>query len=198
MSGTSIQSEAIVPSAIVWKRNYNEDYYVGRMLIETLDQRTGNTGWYSLESDSDWEFGDIIVVSRDQAAHNILWLLAETAECSAIRAACSLDERVLPSRIEGLDDPMQRQLVALYWSRRADKYAQWGNSQGSTLEQKARKKVNRALYSVKKQTCEHCGSTYRPDLQVPSPADIRRLVEKVVDKYFCTLLLKAYEENRGN
>jgi hypothetical protein len=171
-------------------------YNVSVMLTQELEKRTGNQGWYQVRDDVTDRSGNplrdclALYAKRGTLAGSLrdkifntpaMHVLFDTTVCHYHEPDFDVFE--LPN----FDSSKRRGLKGLFWNLRAWFLKKIGSDK-SRIEDA---QIN-AEYALMEQShmrvCSHCGSTQKVVTQeaipLPSPIDIRNLVNQIVDEYF--------------
>ena len=164
------------------------------ILTEVLEQRTGSQGWFSVREDAYDLQGRRIdyykaLYGNNSRARQVWWSISRTPELEALYTAVSPNFNEPQFNGCDFDDQTKRALTALHWTKKAEQRERWDRSRA----QEARAKARQLLNGITEQKCS-CGHTHehseKPSVPLPTPADVRKLVEQAVDKHLVNNLLR--------
>lgn len=172
-------------------------YDVSIMLTEVLEERTGSQGWFEVGSSREMT-GWPIYFSNDRARQ--LWRKIDLLpEMRALSAAAGNETMTFEPNLAGCpmwDDRDQRAINALYWTRKAEAYERTMYPWAKDSAREARAKAQQFLNGTTYVTCDlgYVHSRSGDKVSLPTPEDIRRMVERVVSKHLVPFLVEDREK----
>ena len=172
----------------------NGQYEVRVMLAEVLEQRTGSQGWFTVSNDPRELDGRYCESNRTINGTNPRACQLWNHMLIKVRELHELDRVVHPimggpdfDDCPGWDSRTKQGLQGLCWTRLAEDYS----TAKSGLFRDLRAEAREALSTTTEHTCS-CGDSHEHEgipVSLPTPADVRALVEDVVSKHLVNSLL---------
>lgn len=199
-------------AVVGWPKSFltntdGHEYDSSIMLMEVLEERTGNQGWFVISDDARDIYGDPVegykaLHAYDSRAWKLYHHMRSLPELQALACIGSpISDEPKLSNCEKWDAETKRGLTALYWRKQKEQYETWLREDRWSIwvekAEEARQKANEALSGSTEVTCD-CGVSHShpgTPISLPTLADIRKMIEKIVDKHLVPFLEK--DRQRG-